>query len=280
MNTAEPSMIRKAWDGIAVNFDRYVTPTANWALAKTALHLAGLKPGMHFLDVASGSGALGLPAARLGAKVLAVDISPVMIDRLKARADEEGLSNLKSKVMDGHHLNLNDNSFDIAGSQFGVTLFSDFRQGLSELVRVTRPGGTVFLVTFGPIQLIEFINLFIRAIQQVLPDFNGLSTDTPPLPFQVSREGILKQKMEEAGLRNVQVSPVVHQLFFHSGKEMWNWVTSSNPIVLKMISGIDHTKRIRVCQILDEMIRERFGDGDKATLEAAISIGIGGKANE
>jgi ubiquinone/menaquinone biosynthesis C-methylase UbiE len=150
MITTEASKIRKAWDGIAVNFDRYVTPTANWVLAKTALRLAGLKPGMHFLDVASGSGALSLPAARLGAKVLAVDISPVMIERLKARADEEGLAHLKGQVMDGHHLDLNDSTFDIAGSQFGVMLFPDFHRGLNELVRVTRPGGTVFLVTFGP----------------------------------------------------------------------------------------------------------------------------------
>ena len=91
----EISTVRNAWDGIAVNFDRYVTPTANWVLAKTVLRLAGLKPGMEFLDVASGSGALSLPAARLGANVLAVDISPAMIERLKARAAEEGLSNLK-----------------------------------------------------------------------------------------------------------------------------------------------------------------------------------------
>jgi ubiquinone/menaquinone biosynthesis C-methylase UbiE len=277
MISTETSTIRKAWDGIAVNFDRYVTPTSNWALAKTALRLAGLRPGMYFLDVASGSGALSLPAARLGSEVLAVDISPVMIDRLKARADEEGLSNLNGKVMDGHHLNQNDNSFDISGSQFGVTLFSDFRQGLIELVRVTRPGGTVFLVTSGPIQMVEFISLFIRAIQEVLPGFNGLSTEAPPLPFQVLDEGVLQQKMEEAGLRNVQVTPVIHKLIFRSGKEMWNWVTSSNPIVTKMISGMDHMERIRVCQILDEMMLEHSGEGDTAILEAAVNIGIGEK---
>lgn len=277
MITTEASKIRKAWDDIAVNFDRYVTPTANWALAKTALRLAGLKPGMHFLDVASGSGALSLPAARVGAKVLAVDLSPVMIERLKARADEEELSNLKGKVMDGHHLDLNDNTFDIAGSQFGVTLFPDFRRGLDELVRVTRPGGTLFLVTFGPIQKVEFIGVFIRAVQEVVPGFTGLSPDIPPLPFQVSDEGILQQKMEETGLRNVQVKPVVHKLSFHSGKEMWNWVTNSNPIAMQIISGLDDDQRFRVRQILDKMIRERSGGREPAILEAAVNIGIGEK---
>jgi 2-polyprenyl-3-methyl-5-hydroxy-6-metoxy-1,4-benzoquinol methylase len=44
---------------------------------------------MKFLDVAAGSGALTIPAARLGAQVLSVDISPAMIERLKARTRQE-----------------------------------------------------------------------------------------------------------------------------------------------------------------------------------------------
>lgn len=280
MVTTEQLRIRDAWDGIAVNFDKYVTPTSNWALAKTVLRLAGLKPGMHFLDVASGSGALSLPAARLGAKVLAVDISPVMIDRLNARASEEVLSNLKAEVMDGHHLHLNDSSFDISGSQFGVTTFPDLWQGIRELVRVTRPGGTVFLVTFGPMQKAEFITLFFKAVQDVIPGFTGLSTEAPPLPFQVSDDRIFLQKMEEAGLINVQVKPGILQLFFRSGRDMWNWVTSSNPIVIQMISGIDQEKKARIRQILDEMIRERSGEGNEALIQAAVHIGIGKKKGE
>lgn len=277
MFTTESSLTRKAWDNIAVDFDRYVTPTANWALAKTALQVAGLKPGMSFLDVASGSGALSLPAARLGAKVLAVDISPIMIERLKARADEEGLSNLQGRVMDGHHLDLNDDTFDITGSQFGVMLFPNFTQGLSELVRVSRPGGTVFLVTFGPVQKVEFLGEFIRAIQEVVPDFTGLSKDAPPLPFQASDEGVLQQKMKEAGLRNVQVNPVVHKLSFHSGKEMWNWVTSSNPIATEMVSSLDEEQTNQVVQVLDGRLRERSERQGRAILKVAVNIGVGRK---
>jgi ubiquinone/menaquinone biosynthesis C-methylase UbiE len=275
MITVDTTMIRDAWDSIAINFDRYVTPTANWALAKTALRLAGLKPGMHFLDVASGSGALSLPAARLGAKVLAVDISPIMIERLKARADEEGLSNLQGRVMDGHHLDLHDNSFDITGSQFGVMLFPDFEQGLRELVRVTQPSGTVFLVTFGPMQKAEFLTEFIQAVQKVAPEFTGLHG--PLLPFQISDGRVLQQKMDEAGLGNVQVKPVVHKLSFHSGKEMWNWVTSSNPIAAEMISNLDKEQRKRLVEILEERIQERSEGQGPAILEAALNIGIGRK---
>ena len=277
MNTIETSEIRKAWDSIAVNFDKYVTPASNWVLAKTALRLAGLKPGMNFLDVASGSGALSLPAARLGTKVLAIDISPVMIERLKARADEERLPNLSGSVMDGLHLELEDNTFDIAGSQFGVMLFPDFQQGLREMIRVVKPGGSVFIVSFGPPQKVEFLGMFIHAIQTVVPGFTGLPLDPPPLPFQIADARVLHHKMEEAGLKNVQVNPIEHKLAFRSGKEMWNWVTSSNPIGKEMISGLNDEQRTQVLKILDERIRERSGDDGAANLNVAVNIAIGVK---
>jgi ubiquinone/menaquinone biosynthesis C-methylase UbiE len=54
-----------------------------------------------------------------------------MLELLKARAGEEGL-NIETRVMDGHALELDDNIFDLAGSQFGVMLFEDMPLGLRE----------------------------------------------------------------------------------------------------------------------------------------------------
>ena len=124
-------------------------------LANEALRRAGV-PGMRFLDVACGSGALSIPAARLGARVTGTDLSPSMVERLTARALAEGLPNLEGRVMDGHALDLEDDSFDASGSQFGVMLFPDLPRGLSELARVTRWGGRVVIVAYGPPGEVEF----------------------------------------------------------------------------------------------------------------------------
>ena len=139
MTTQVPEQTRAAWDQIAAGYDAFVTPTHLW-LGNEGLRRAGLRPGMRFLDVAAGSGALSLPAARLGARVLATDLSPAMLERLKARARQEGLD-IETRVMDGQALELEDNTFDLAGSQFGVMLFPDMPRGLREMVRVTKPGG-------------------------------------------------------------------------------------------------------------------------------------------
>src|SRR3546814_8701774 len=123
---------------------------------------------------------------------MSVDSSPVMIEQLKGRAEEEGLSNLKGQVMDGNQLDLDDNTFDIAGSQFGAMFFPDLRQGLSELLRVTRPGGTVFLVTFGPVRKGGCLGLVVSAVREVKPAFSPFPQDIVPLPFQGSEGGHLK----------------------------------------------------------------------------------------
>ena len=66
---------REAWDAIAEGFDRYVAPQEA-ELASEALRMVGLEAGERLLDVAAGTGGLSLPAARLGAEVLATDWSP------------------------------------------------------------------------------------------------------------------------------------------------------------------------------------------------------------
>jgi ubiquinone/menaquinone biosynthesis C-methylase UbiE len=136
-----------AWDAIAAGYDTFVTEPG-MPSAEDALRRAGIQPGMRVLDVACGSGALSIPAARLGAQVLAVDISPAMIARLTARARAEGLSTLEGRVMDGTALDFVDDTFDIAASQFGVMLFPDLPRGLREMARVTKPGGKVVMVVY------------------------------------------------------------------------------------------------------------------------------------
>jgi ubiquinone/menaquinone biosynthesis C-methylase UbiE len=120
----------------------------------------------------------------LGAQVLATDLSPVMLDRLKARAHKEGLE-FETRVMDGHALELEDDTFDVSGSQFGVMLFPNMPLGISELARVTKPGGRVLMNVFGTAQKIEFFSFLVAAIQAAVPGFTGPPMDPPPLPFQL-----------------------------------------------------------------------------------------------
>ena len=181
-----------AWDAIAAGYDRTNTPSQMW-LGNEGLRRAGLRPGMRFLDVAAGSGALSIPAARLGARVLATDLSPAMLELLERRARDEGLS-IETQVMDGHALELEDDSFDMAGSQFGVMLFPDMPKGIAEMARVVRPGGRVLMTAYGDPHAIEFLGVFVAAVQAAVPSFEGPPMDPLPLPFQLHDPERLRQR--------------------------------------------------------------------------------------
>jgi ubiquinone/menaquinone biosynthesis C-methylase UbiE len=274
MITQQQDQTRDAWDSIARGYDEFVTPTHVW-LGREAVTRAGVRRGTRFLDVAAGSGALSIPAARLGAKVLATDLSPVMIERLEARAREEGLSEIETRIMDGHALELEDDTFDVAGSQYGVMLFPDLPRALREMARVTRPGGRVFLVVYGPPAQVEFLEFFIGAVQAVVAGFPGMPLDPPPLPFQVADPDKLRRALAAAGLKDISVETVIQRMEFQSGCHIWDWVVNSNPIGAMLVADLNDVQRTEVQAVLDGMLRERCGTSLPAVLTDPNHIGIG-----
>lgn len=267
----------EAWDAIAAGYDEFVAP-GEALLATEGLRLAGLKPGERFLDVAAGPGGLSLPAARLGAKVLATDWSAAMIERFEMRVRETGLPDAQGRVMDAHDLEIDDDTYDVAGSLFGVMLVPDQPLALREMVRVTKPGGRVLLIAYGSPAEFEALQFFLAALQTVVPDFEGLPDDPPPLEFQVADPEVLRRRLSDAGLKNVTVDTTHEErVEFRSGQEMWNWLLGSNPIAGMIVGDLTDEQQATVRQVLDGMLRERSGGNGPAVLTAPLNIGVGTK---
>jgi len=248
-------------------------------IANEGLRRVRLQAGEDFLDVAAGSGALSIPAARIGASVLATDQSPAMLELLQKRAQADGLS-IKTQVMDGHALSLNDGTFDVAASQFGVMLFPDMPKGLSEMARVVKPGGRVLVSAYGDPHQIEFLGFLVEAVQAVRPEFNGPPMDPPPLEFQLADPHRLHDELTAAGLKDVKVDTVTEATEHESGNALWNWLIASNPIVESILSGMLELKedeRKIVVERLDGMVSARAGGSGKAKLTNPVNIGIGVK---
>jgi ubiquinone/menaquinone biosynthesis C-methylase UbiE len=269
-----PQQTRAAWDEIAAGYDQFVTPS-HIGLAEDALRRVGLRAGMRFLDVAAGTGALSIPAARLGAQVLAIDISPTMVARLNQRVQEAGLINLRGRVMDAHNLDLEDDAFDISASQYSVMLVPDLPRALREMVRVTRPGGQILVIAFGPPNQVEILSFFLSAMKTVIPAFEGLPVDPPPLPFQLSDPQKLQGEMEKAGVHDLQVESLREEVPFQSALQLWDWVTHSHPIGAGLVAGLTEAQALNVQEVLGDMLRKRAGDSNNADLTNAAHIGIG-----
>jgi ubiquinone/menaquinone biosynthesis C-methylase UbiE len=276
MRQSEHTAPVEAWDAIAALYDKHVAP-GEAELATAGLRLAGLQAGDTFLDVAAGPGGLSLPAARLGAKVLATDWSPKMIEHFNARVAAEGLD-AEGRVMDCHALDLPDDSYDVTGSLFGVMLVPDQSQALREMVRVTKPGGRVLLIAYGNPAEFEALHVFISAAQAVAPEFEGPAEDEPLLEFQVADPDVLRQRLIDAGLTDVSVD-TSHQerISMRTGQELWDWTTGSNPIPGQLVADLTDGQRADIIKVLDGIIRERSGGTGPAVLTAPLNIGVGTK---
>jgi ubiquinone/menaquinone biosynthesis C-methylase UbiE len=265
----------EAWDAIAALYDQHVAPGES-DLAIAGLRLAGLQAGDTFLDVAAGTGGLSLPAARLGATVLATDWAPKMIERFNARAGAEGLDAM-GRVMDCHALDIADDTYDLTGSQFGVMLVPDQAQALREMVRVTKPGGRVLLIAYGNPDAFEALHFFIGAVQAVVPEFQGPTEDEPLLEFQIADPDVLRQRLINAGLKNVTVDTSNQErIEVRTGQQLWDWCLGGNPIPGMLVADLTDEQRADIIQVLDGMVREHSTEGP-AVLTAPLNIGVGTK---
>src|SRR5687768_9154788 len=111
----------------------------------------GITPGMDILDLGCGDGTTAIPAAKLGANVLGVDIAENLVAAGNARVKAEGLENCRFQQGDATDLHeLPDGKFDLVVSIFGAMFAPKPFDVAKEMVRVTRPGGRIIMGNWIP----------------------------------------------------------------------------------------------------------------------------------
>ena len=118
-------------------------------LGPILVDVAGIKPGDVVLDVAAGSGNAAIPAAHAGARVIASDLTPELLETGQKLAAEAGVQ-LTWETADAEALPYGDDEFDAVLSCLGVMFAPHHQTSADELIRVCRPGGTIGLLSWTP----------------------------------------------------------------------------------------------------------------------------------
>lgn len=133
--------------------------------------LAASKPA-YLLDVATGTGDLALEAMRQlqPQQIVGVDISEGMLAVGREKMQARGLADrITLEVGDSEALRFPDNTFDAVTVAFGVRNFEHLEQGLSDIYRVLKPGGTLVVLEFSKPEYFPFKQLYNFYFKHILP---------------------------------------------------------------------------------------------------------------
>jgi len=157
---------RQGWKHFAP-LEAMTTPPA----ARLVKH-AGVRAGQEVLDVGCGTGVVAVTAARVGARVRGLDLTPELLERARENAR---IANVEIEFREGdvEALPFRDAAFDVVLSQFGHMFAPRPEIALAEMLRVLKPGGTIAFATWPP-------ELLIGA------SFRLVASYAPPLPPGVS----------------------------------------------------------------------------------------------
>jgi ubiquinone/menaquinone biosynthesis C-methylase UbiE len=116
-------------------------------VGQTVVGRAEIEPGVPVLDVACGTGNAAIPAARAGARVTALDLTPRLLEAGREKAEAEGLD-IEWVEGDAEQLPFDDGSFDRVLSTFGHMFAPRHRETADGMARLCREGGLIVVATW------------------------------------------------------------------------------------------------------------------------------------
>jgi SAM-dependent methyltransferase len=173
------------------------------------------RPGLDWLDLACGTGAVAERAAAAGATVTGIDLAPVLIETAQERAAEQGLE-IDYRVGDCEQLDVEDASYDVVSSTCGVMFAPDHEATARELARVTRPGGRIALGNWTPTG-------GLARMFKVMAPF--MPAPPPSSPFDWGDESRVQELLGDAF--ELELEEKVSTLRMPSGEAYWELFSTS-----------------------------------------------------
>jgi ubiquinone/menaquinone biosynthesis C-methylase UbiE len=242
-----------------------------WAAA--LITRASLKPGCCVLDVASGLGPvarLAAEAAGPGGRVVASDISAVMLAAASARPHGTGWAAIEYLQCPASAIAADDDSFDVVLCQHGLQFFPDRAAAAAEMHRVARPGGTAVMSTWAAEHPLGLFGPMAEALQET-----GM-TEPFPGAFDVGSYCLstadLTDLLQAAGFRDVGVETAELDATWPTAEAATSTLlgTPFGPLVSALPAGTQQQVRSRLAS--------KLGDSaDGVTVRTVSNIARGTK---
>ncbi len=219
--SVDPQKIKSMFSKVASGYDKandILSAGIHHLWRKKLVKLSGAQPGHTVLDCASGTGDLAIEFKKIvgpSAQVIGTDFCKEMLDFAPAKARKENLD-IKFELADVTALEYPNNTFDITSISFGIRNVSDPVRGISELARVTKPGGKVCVLEFGQIENPALNKAYQFYSTKILPKIGGTITgETDAYEYLQNssaqfpcRDGFMQIMRQAASFSSIQCVPV------------------------------------------------------------------------
>src|SRR3954471_3564508 len=181
-------------------------------LGPRLVEACGVGAGMSVPDVAAGTGNAAIPAAQRGAHVTASDLTPELL-QAGARVAEASATELEWVTADAEHLPFEDEAYDIVMSCIGVMFAPHHQQAADELVRVSRAGGTIGLLSWTPEGM---LGALFRMMGQFAPAPPAGASPPPLWGSETHLRGLMGDRVEWRSMerQTLDISAFQHPLAY------------------------------------------------------------------
>lgn len=214
---------------------------------------ARVREGQRVLDCACGTGVVSITAARLGARVTGLDLTPELLERARENSRLSGLE-VEWREGDVEEMPFDDSAFDVVLSQFGHMFAPRPDVAIGEMLRVLRPGGTIAFSTWPPELLVA---RRFALVARYLPPPAGVAP--PPLwgDPNIVRERLGSNVRDVVFDRGRMVVPALSVQHHNAYVER-----AGGPIVkvVEMLSATDPAKLAEFRRESEAMVAEYFED--------------------
>lgn len=207
-------------------------------------------PGVTWLDLACGTGAVAERASRAGAKVVGVDLAPALIDTARARARQLGLE-IDYRVGDCEHLETGDASFEVVSSTCGIMFAPAHQATARELARVVRPGGRLGLANWTPDGGLG------RMFRMMAPFQPG---PPPSSPFDWGRVDRVRDLLGDAF--DLEIEERVSTLTTTDGEDYWQLFSTSYGPTKTLAESLSDERREEFHSTWVDFFESGYRDGD------------------